>query len=339
MSHELNELAPGQHSYVGARVDAWHRLGVTLESTFDAQTALEKGLLANWDVRKVPLLAVDDKSDRQLEVDNRWATVYTNPLTKQTQYLGVVGSHYEPIQNETHVDLLNAIVDESGAHFETAGSLRGGKETFVTMKMPKTMQIGGQDPVDLYLVALNSHDASSAFRFLITPVRVVCANTQAAALGSAQSSFSIRHVRGAQGHVQEAREALGLTFAYLDAFELEAQQMIEKTLTDKTFEKVTARLFDADVATTTRQKKTAAQHIEGVMSLWHGDSPTMKDVKGTRWGGYQAITEYADHFMDVRAGGRDVTLARAVRTVTSKPTMQLKERAFATLSRKVLAFA
>lgn len=340
MSHEINELAEGVHSFVSAREDAWHRLGTTLEDVFDAQTALETAHLANWDVRKVALTALDDKTDEQIAVPNRYATIYTNPITQKSQYLGVVGGHYEPIQNEKHVDLLNAIVDEGGAHFETAGSLRGGRETFVTMKLPKTMLIGGQDAVELYLVALNSHDASSAFRFIVTPVRVVCANTQAAALSSARSSFSIRHVRGAQGHVQEAREALGLTFEYLDAFELEAQKMIEKSLTEKTFEKVVARLFDADLAVTARQKSTAAQHVDGVMSLWRGDSETMKGIKGTRWGGYQAVTEYADHFMGVRnTKGGDSDLARASRTATSKPMQLLKEAAFTTLSRPVLANA
>lgn len=36
--------------------------------------------------------------------------------------LGVVGKGYRPIQNAEHADLLSTLVDESGAHFETAGS-------------------------------------------------------------------------------------------------------------------------------------------------------------------------------------------------------------------------
>ena len=47
---------------------------------------------------------------------------------------------YVPFQNEACCDLLNALVDESGAHFETAGSMRGGRRVFVTMKLPKTMK-------------------------------------------------------------------------------------------------------------------------------------------------------------------------------------------------------
>jgi len=31
----------------------------------------------------------------------------------------------DPIQNEEHTELLNQLLDQSGTHFKTAGSLRG----------------------------------------------------------------------------------------------------------------------------------------------------------------------------------------------------------------------
>jgi len=58
--------------------------------------------------------------------------------------------------------LLNALTDESGAVFETAGALRGGRETFVTMRLPESMAFdgidGSKDRTDFMLAALNSHD-------------------------------------------------------------------------------------------------------------------------------------------------------------------------------------
>jgi Domain of unknown function (DUF932) len=63
--------------------------------------------------------------------------------------------------------------------------------------------------------------APSAFRILVTPVPVVCSNTQSAALSNHESSFSIRHTRNANSAVQTAREALGLTSTYVDAFQVE----------------------------------------------------------------------------------------------------------------------
>jgi Domain of unknown function (DUF932) len=75
-----------------------------------------------------------------------------------------------------------------------------------------------------YLAALNSH-GSSKFRLLLTSVRMVCANTQSAAIAGAKSTFGIRHTNGARVAIQEARTALGLAWRYMDAFETEADNL------------------------------------------------------------------------------------------------------------------
>lgn len=56
----------------------------------------------------------------------------------------------------------------------------------------------------------------------MTPIRIVCANTQKAALARAKASFTIRHTKGARVAIAEARQALKLAWRYVDAFETEA---------------------------------------------------------------------------------------------------------------------
>src|SRR6476661_5225290 len=239
MAHDLEPWDGGQSaSFVSARQHAWHRLGTVLPAEFTAADAMRHAKLGGWNVRTqalqtTPVLSVDGVD--LLDVPEHFATVRTNPVTGRPEVLGVVGRGYTPIQNEEHAALLDALVDESGAHFETAGSLRGGRQVFLTMKLPTTMQIGGIDPVDLYLIACNSHDGTSAFRLLVAPVRVVCGNTQAIAIRRAQSSFSIRHTSGASGQIEQARQALGLTFRYAETFQVQADAMIAQAMTDRQF--------------------------------------------------------------------------------------------------------
>src|SRR6478752_9255686 len=246
MAHELETWADGSASFVSARQHGSHRLGTVLPAGFDAAGVMSHAKLGGWHVRKeplqtVPIISADGVTT--LDVPDQFASVRTNPVTGRPDVLGVVGRGYTPIQNEAHARILDLLVDESGAHFETAGSLRGGRQVFLTMRMPETMRIGGHDPVDLYLVALNSHDGTSAFRLLVSAVRVVCANTQAAALRQARASFSIRHTRNAAGQIEQARQTLGLTFAYAEQFQAEADAMIAQAMTDAEFEQVIANIW------------------------------------------------------------------------------------------------
>lgn len=59
-----------------------------------------RGHLGGWDVRKVPLSAVEVGSDGVTTLDvPGFATVRTHPFTGRPEALGVVGSGYTPLQN------------------------------------------------------------------------------------------------------------------------------------------------------------------------------------------------------------------------------------------------
>jgi hypothetical protein len=167
MAHEI-DITNGVASFA-ARTDAWHRLGQIVGHAMTAEEALAAAHLSGWKVRKMALTVpqepvITDKgvtTPAPLAVDDHFATVRTNPITGTLDVLGVVGSKYEPVQNESCA-LLNALTDESGAVFETAGALRGGREIFVTMRLPESMTFdgidGSKDRTVFMLAALNSHD-------------------------------------------------------------------------------------------------------------------------------------------------------------------------------------
>lgn len=322
MAHEL-ETINGKTSFVSAREHAWHQLGTVLDTAFTAETALEVANLSDWNVRKTALTLADGST-----IPDKFATVRTLPGgSGALDYLGVVGNAYTPIQNEEHCEFLNTLVDESGAHFETAGSLRGGREVFVSMKMPNTMMIGGVDPVDTYIAACNSHDGTTSFRLIVTPVRIVCANTQAAAIRSARSSVAIRHTRNHKNTLATARDALGLTFKYIEGFQEEADKMIEAALTEAAFSDIVKQLM-GDPEKTKGAARTSLERKEDELMRLFVDSDTNMTIRGTRWAGYQAVTEWTDFFAPSReARGLAGQDARALRVV-SGGTDGFKTRAF-----------
>lgn len=314
MSHNI-DITEDRASFVTAREDAWHSLGITLPDAFTAEEAMEHGLLGDWNVRKAPLFTYPSPDALPLQVPGRYSVLRDNPVTKgQVDIIGeCVGESYKIIQNEEHAALLNALVDESGAHFETAGALDGGKRVFITMKLPGHIAVGGVDPIEQYLAAVNSHDGSMAFTMMVTPVRIVCANTMNLAFQQHSHQFRVRHTSGAQkGMVSQARQALDMTFKYLDGFKEEAERLINTTLTQARFEEIISEEFgagdDAAPATVTRADKKIEE-----MSELFSDAFTQKGVRGTAWAGLNALTEWYDHFSPVR--GDDHDTSRAIKAI------------------------
>ncbi|SDP96392.1 phage/plasmid-like protein TIGR03299 [Actinopolyspora xinjiangensis] len=328
MSHHIERFADGSAAFASARLDAWHQLGTVTREAMTGQEVLRLARLGGWNVRKLGLTATEltDEGVTSLAVPDRFATVRTHPVTGELDYLGTVGKDYEIRQNEQQVELLDALVDESGAHFETAGSLRGGTQTFVTMKLPEAMRLAGTDEIDLYLVVLNSHDGSSSFRVVITPVRVVCANTQHMALHTARASHAIRHTKSARIKIAEVRQKLGLMWDYCEAFENEAERMINAELSTDGFREVIDQVWPLESNPSSRTRNNAERRTTALLRLWR-EADTQQSIRGTRWAGVQAITEYLDHY----SPAADTTV-RAKRVVSSDAIADRKQRAYELLA-------
>ena len=312
MAHAL-DINNGQTSFVSAHTAAWHNLGTVLDHSFTAEEAMTEGLLGGWNVRTQPMWTTDPNGGT-LAIPGRNAVVRDNPVVKgQVDVLGDVGSSYHIIQNEQHAGLLNALVDESGAHFETAGALYGGRQVFITMKLPGHIRIGGVDQIENYIAAVNSHDGSMSFTLMVTPIRVVCANTLNVAFQEKSGVFRVRHTSGAEKNLQtQARQALDITFGYLEGFQEEAERLINTTMTQSQFEEIISREFGAEEDATAAIVTRAENRIEEMQMLF-ADANTHESVRNTAWAGFNALAEWADHFAPTR--GQDKDTARAQRSI------------------------
>lgn len=312
MAHEL-DINAGTASFVSSRTDAWHRLGITLPDAFTAEEAMEHGHLGGWDVRKVPMFAQVDTpllGPINVEVTDRKVVVRDNPvIPDQVDVLGTVGNNYAIIQNEEHAEFLDTLVDESGAHFETAGALKGGSQVFITMKLPGHINVGGVDPVENYLAAINSHDGSMAFTIMVTPVRIVCKNTMNLAFANQSNIVRIRHSAGAHGSISRAREALEMSFNYLDGFQEEAERLINTPMSSAAFEEIIRIEFGAGDDATVNASTRADTKIEELLALFD-ESETHAEVRNTAWAGLNAMTEWYDHFSPTRGDAREDSRAQ-----------------------------
>jgi len=221
-------------------------------------------------------------------------------------------------------------VDMSGAHFETAGSILGGKRVFVTMKVPNHMTFAsGQEQVDLYLLAWNSHDGSSAFTLAITPVRVVCKNTLDYAMAAARRKFLVRHTVSATERIEEARRALDLTFNYEKALAEDIDRMLDKVYTEEQFASLVEQLLPDLPEDAEEFAKANREEAQGSMAaLWY--SPTQDGIRDTAWGAMSTVVEWADFYSPARSKDRDT--ARAFKVLTGS-TAPIKQKAYTIINK------
>lgn len=333
MAHEI-DTTNGIASFVTARKPAWHRLGQVFDTEMTVPEAQAAAHLAGWNVRKLDLIGretvMDDDGVTTTDVeDSNWKLVVRdNPITGKVEPLGPVGKNFVHVQNEEQGEFLEALLDMSGARFlTTAGSLLGGRQVFYCAKLPEQMLIGGVDAHDLYVTAMNGHDGSLALSVIASPVRVVCWNTAQAAMASARQRWTTRHTKGATKAIEDARRGLDMTFRFNEAFQAEADRMINETLTTGEFEKIVEGLFPVEDDAAKRTQTNSIERM-GIMRGLFADADTQANIRGTRWAGYNAITEYVDHFRPAAGKGDEAKAISRARAALTGDGATLKNEAF-----------
>lgn len=295
----------------------WTRLGTTLNTTMSVEQALKEAGLSGWDVHVENLY-----TSGGVKIPKKVATVRGD----NGKILGVTGSGYHILSNETSLSVAEDILDTSDIQPHTAGYLGDGQKVFFNMKVPEGIKIAGVDELDVNLLLSTSHDGSASLRFDVIMGRLQCFNALRPAIKGAISSWVVRHRSGADGRVYEARRALGLTFEYMDEFTKEMELLLDVSMTDYRFDKIVERMLPIREDLSPGRLATAQAKRNTVRTLFH-DAPTNEFGRGTAYAAYNALTEYADHFLPVK-GLDPHGIKRAERAMKDGIVSQFKDKAF-----------
>jgi phage/plasmid-like protein (TIGR03299 family) len=287
-----------------ARQVPWHGLGkyVGDEDILSAQAIVESGL--DWSVSMRDLFALKDGV--AVPVEDFKAVVRDT----DDKVFGAVGKNWTPIQNRDAFNFMDSLVGEGLMRYHTAGALSGGRRVWMLGKIGET-EIVPKDKVDHYLFLYNGFDGKTALRCLWTNVRVVCANTAAAALQQgAKTGVSIRHTRNAALQLKEAHNVLGLANKAFDESNEFLRKLAETPMGTSDWVDLCLTLFpdpvvDEDGEVTKRGRTRVDNKRRELTSLFlDGTGASIPGVRGTAWGAYNAITEYASFFRSTR-GSQD----------------------------------
>jgi phage/plasmid-like protein (TIGR03299 family) len=279
MAHGITQ----SDSLMSVRRVPWHRLGVVLAERPETLDAALTAAGLTWTVAKEPLFRSAGEP-----VPGHHATVRRDT----DQVLGVVSDDYVVVQNRDCFAFLANLLG-SELVFETAGSLWGGRQVFITAELPDHITIGG-DEVRPYVVLSAWHTGTGAIRAMTTPVRAVCANTVRAALERASAVYRVRHVGDPTAQLHEARAVLGMTVDYYRQFAAFGDELALTPMSERALRSVLGELYPHDTALGGRALANRRRAREAVMAVFTGGD-TVGNAPGSKWCAWNAIVEVHDH--------------------------------------------
>lgn len=336
MAHGLEQRADGSFSYVGAREEAWHKLGITYKDVDGLSVATVLRDLQAGQIITAPVQATvfTPEGLTLVEDPSKKMTIRQRPDGSMTP-LGVVGHGYTVVSEAEAFGFLDLVIDSGEAQVTSAGLLDGGKRAFCCFTLPEAVMVGGSDEVKLHALISLAHDGTMSLTGAVTPIRTVCQNTLTLGLAMAQRVWKIRHTSKMKLQVAEARKALDITFKYADAWTRAAEEMISTKITNDQFDELVATLT-APQGERDESKVTWKNYERNreVLHALYRQADTCEEGRGTAWAAYNAFTEYQDWYRPVR-GADDAVAAKFQRALVEED--DLKKGAYAAIKRLVLA--
>lgn len=229
--------------------------------------------------------------------------------------LGIVKDKYEIVQNMDAFNFFNNAIGEGKAIWDKAACLNMGEKVYVSAKLPVQTSVGKDDVIDNYLVFSNGHAGNSSVDIMITPIRVICTNILNGALDKAACHIRLRHTKSVKEKLELGAQVLKIACEHaIDAQELYRHLATIKMTDDQVAEYICKlQLTPAEIA-----KLNEVDHNHGYKRLisrdyhlidaveistrksnqlynmmdYYIDGIGQKDICGTAWGAYNAITGF-----------------------------------------------
>lgn len=239
---------------------------------------------------------------------------YATYRVDNSQPFGIVKDRYEVVQNRDAFNFFDDAIGKDKAVWDKAGVLNGGAKIYLSAKLPIETTVGG-DKIDNYLVFSNSHDGTSSVNIMFTPIRVVCTNMLNSALKSADAYIRVRHTESAKSKLKSG--ALILNIACKQAVSVQEfyQSLTKINMTDDEVMKYIAdlQLTDGEKTLLNRYDSVngykklilkdyrtldvtgiSQRKANQIANTWeyYLDGIGQKNIAGTAWGAYNAITGF-----------------------------------------------
>lgn len=269
------------------REKPWHGLGVRVENALSSKDALTAAGL-DWDVEQ-----------RKIYTEDGYAVhgYFANVRSSDHHTLGVVTKRYKIVQNHEAFAFTDALLGK-GVRYETAGSLKGGRKTWILARLPKQYRLA-EDVTIPYLVFSNSHDGSAAIKVAMTPVRIVCNNTLNLALDNADRIWSANHTGDIDSKLEDARMTLFMAENYMNELAKESTRLSRKKVSDAEVEEYIKMLLPIATDATETMEQNVKKMREDLKMRYYS-APDLQNIGKSQYRFINAVSDFATHAKPLR---------------------------------------
>jgi phage/plasmid-like protein (TIGR03299 family) len=231
----------------------------------------------------------------------------------ERKILGTASPGYQVIPNQRLLDFASALREE--VDMDTVVVLRGGAKVAFTAKIRgATKDVLPGDTVNLNFVGYLGHDGKTALGAMLTPVRVVCANTLGFAMTDADRNnkhMRIRHNTFEIGQIDSLIGQIDLGRQQLPTVITEMQMLQSKAVTYDGFRHYLERVYSLppvqlpDGDTRPASVEDMPRRWAQLKEAWnYGLGHDIPGVANTAWAAFNAVTQVESSTKTAGAGLR-----------------------------------
>lgn len=284
----------------------WVKSGTAVTATSASDVARQAGL--DWSVSLHNMTASytipGAGQPISVPVKDRQAVIKTTPFGEVTN-IGVVGNRYQVFQNGEIFSALDTLIDSGEARYAAAGEYHGGAKVWMLLQLPNEISVAG-DPHAAFILARTSHDGSSSV--IIKPIieRLFCANQiNKIYKNNNKFTYTLKHSGKNSLKVDEIRHILELSYENIEEYKRVGGLLVSKEVSRENainyFKKVfplPSKIENTPLHLLSQGEKmqlTRANTARHAAMNIYSNSPTQENIRGTEFGLWQAVVEYADH--------------------------------------------
>lgn len=252
---------------------------------------------------------------------------YATYRTDTNTPFAYVSEKYTVVQNNDAFNFFDEAIPQ-GVKWQNAGCFAGGAQIYLTAKLPLETTVGNNDPIENYLVFSNSHDGTSSVNIMFTPIRVHCMNMLNGAIKSADSYIRLKHTTNVKNKLAIGADVLRQAIAQAETAQELYNSLYKIPVTDKEVQEYLMKLnltdqeiegvnrYSAKIGIEQLFKKAypviecaniSMKKVNKLVSMYeyYHTGVAQKEIAGTMWGAYNAVTGYYSNVFTEKDFGRD----------------------------------